>query len=149
MTVVSRPVLAGTGGNCQSPSGFTSGNASNLGSAVCTGRTPASWVTQTPWPTGTPTLNPSTTTVKDVFGGLDTTLLKTVLGGGNADAKALIAAAYLNVRDFRIPTTVLTLQQVQHMWTEFILTKGYSPSTGTAHWTAAELIDYLQRINTA
>ena len=147
MTVLSRPVLAQPG-NCQSPSGFVSGNASNPGMNMCYGKAPTYWVTQTPWPAGSPTLNPATTRVEDVFvGSTDITLLKTVLGGGNANPKALIVAAYLNIRNSPplIPPTVLGLLQVQHMWTEFAATYGYTPSTG-AHWSPAELVDYLQRI---
>ena len=146
MTVASRPVLAA--GNCQSPSGFVSGNASNQGTTVCTGRTPAYWAGQSTWPTGDPNLDPNVTKVQDVFrGSSDVSLLKAVLGGGSADVKAQIVAAYLNIRysSLLIPPTVLTLTQVQHMWTEFAANQGYTPSTG-AHWNAGELLDYLQRI---
>jgi len=149
MTVLSRPVLA-QAGNCQSPSGFVSGNASNPGMNMCYGKAPTYWVTQTPWPAGLPDLNPPSGHVKVyyVFGGTDHhTTLRAVLGGGNADPKALIAAAYLNIRNSPplIPPAVLGLPQVQHMWTEFAATYGYTPSTG-AHWSPAELVDYLQRI---
>jgi len=150
MTVLSRPVLA-QAGNCQSPSGFVSGNASNPGMNMCSGFTPAYWVTQgqTPngWPAGTPSLtHPDHVKVKKVFGGTDqTTKLLDVLNGTNAPAQ--IAAAYLNIRaGGLIPPTVLALAQVQHMWTEFAATGGYTPSAG-AHWDAAELVDYLQRLN--
>src|SRR5262249_768126 len=68
MTVARRPGLA-QGGNCQSPSGFVSGNASSAGNATCTGLTPAHWVTAT-WPGGSPALvknNPGGTRVKDIW----------------------------------------------------------------------------------
>jgi len=153
MTVLSRPVLA-QAGNCQSPSGFVSGNASNPGMNMCTGRTPSYWVTQgqyqNGWPAGSPDLtHPDHVKVKKVFGGNDYTKLLDVLNRGAADATAQIAAAYLNIRaGGLIPPTVLTLAQVQHMWTENAATLGggYTPSAG-AHWSAAELVDYLQRLN--
>ena len=146
MTVASRPVLAQTG-NCQSPSGFVSGNASHPGAVTCSGRTPTYWMNHTSWPSGSPTLDYATTKVKAVFGGSDNHTLLSVLGGGNSDPKALIVAAYLNVRSSPplIPATILTLVQVQHIWTEFLATGGYSPRTGV-HWSAAELVDYLQRV---
>jgi hypothetical protein len=91
-------------------------------------------------------LHPHTTTVNTVFGGGDnTTLLKTVLTGGDA-GKAEIVAAYLSILAGRIPPTILQLPEVQHMWTEYGATKGYSPRSG-AYWNAEELVDYLKRLN--
>jgi len=146
MTVASRPVLAQTAPNCQSPSGFVSANASNFGHNVCAGRMPSYWTgaPATSWP-----VNKSSAMIRDIFSGSpasgDNTKLTTVLTGSDP-VKAQIVAAELNVLDGRIPSTVLTTAGFSDMWNEFANNQRFSVGNG-AVWNPTELLDWLTRIN--
>ncbi len=146
MTLVSRPVLAQ---QCTTPSGFVSINASTAGRGVaCLGRTHGYWKTHTnpgEWPSPyLPTdsfdsvfahdLNHYPGTLLDVLG---------LQGGAPYDDVARnIVATLLNVKAGFVP--VLTVTVVKDMWSEYLTTQSFSPSSG-AHWNHDELMDYLSR----
>ena len=159
MTVLSRPVLAQTG-VCQAPSGFVSGNASNMAHApVCMGQGIAFWIDyqSNPWPPGyipvtvagtppqnatkfsdkfSPDLNPPGLTLLEV--------LKTTNSGAPYVAR-LCVATLLNVEAGWIPPTVLSVPGVQHIWNEYATFGVYHP-TLTAVWSEQEIIAYLQTL---
>ena len=159
MTLVSRPVLAQSRGQaCQTPSGFVSLNASNAGRAGnCTGRGPAGWSSNTAATPGTlqapsnwPAPYKPTTLFNDVFKTppfapyAGKTLLDVLNLPPTApfdDVARLIVAALLNAQAGFTP--VLSVQTVQHMWSEFSTTQAFSPSSG-ASWNHNELVDYLR-----
>ena len=151
MTVLSRPVLAQPG-NCQSPSGFVSGNASNPGMETCSGRTPLYWsgLTASQWPgTYTPTTLFTSVFAPALNGNATLTFLQvlnTTGGPGNFIAR-LCVAAVLNVAagPTFIPPTVLTKATIVHIWHEYATTLHYSP-VPLASWSDTEIIDYLTRI---
>jgi hypothetical protein len=150
MTLFSRPVLAQ---QCQSPSGFISGNASVAAGAgpICTGRTPgywkqtqhfASWTTPPYYPT---TVGANNATLFDTvftphYPGQ--TLLDVLeLGGGPPnDLARHVVAALLNAAAGLTP--VLTIAAVQGIWTEYI-TQGYFEPTAGVHWGDAQIVSYL------
>jgi hypothetical protein len=150
MTLVSRPVL-GDGrvgfGQCTTPSGFVSANASTAGRGVtCLGRSQGYWknVSASQWPApyqpttlfnavfNNPAYNPyNGKTLLDVLG----------LGGGPPNAVARdIVAALLNAQKGLTP--VLTVSAVKDIWSEYITVGYYTPSSG-AQWNADEIIAYL------
>jgi hypothetical protein len=158
MTVVSRPVLASTG-NCQSPSGFVSGNASNANLAWCRGQTPAYWVgNQGSWPSlyrPTTTLpnppGPAATLFKDVFTpdltGSPTFLavLQTQATSGEPYVASLCVAAALNVATpLAIPSSIYRLATIQDLWKEYASNGRVFHPTLTATWNEAEIIDWLR-----
>jgi hypothetical protein len=145
MTLVSRPVLAQ---QCTTPSGYVSLNASTAGRGVaCSGRTPGYWKNTTAWPSPykptttfdsvfahNATYYPDTTTLQDV-------LEPQVVGGGPPnDVARHLVAALLNVQSGWAP--VLTVTVVKDMWSEYLSTGSFSPSSG-AQWNHDELMDYL------
>jgi hypothetical protein len=147
MTLVSRPVLAQVAGQCTTPSGFVSANASTAGRGVtCTGRSHGFWknAPANQWPSP---YTPSTL-FNDVFKTPTyapyngKTLLDILnLGGGSPDNVARdIVAALLNAQAGLTP--VLSVSAVKDIWSEFITTGSFSPSAG-AHWNADEIIAYL------
>ena len=153
MTVLSRPVLA-TGGFCQSPSGFVSGNASNPGLAICQGRTPDYWATNPNWPSPyqvgttlfsgvfTPDLVPNGMTFQAVLEMDPTT-------SGPVRIARLCVAAALNVAggESVIPSSIYTLPTIKDLWTEFASSFPpgvFHPTTPTGPtWDEAEIIDWL------
>ena len=148
MTVVSRPVLASTG-NCQAPSGFVSGNASNANLAFCQGLPPDQWVQpQNTWPS---LYNRTTTLFKDVFApdliGSPTFLavLQSGATSGQAGIASLCVAAALNVATpLAIPSTIYTLATIQHLWHEYATGDHVFHPTPAAVWNEAEIIDWLR-----
>jgi len=160
MTVVSRPVLASLG-NCQAPSGFVSGNASNANLAFCQGLTPAQWVgNQTGWPslyhpTATTPIPPghAATLFSDVFtpdlsGG--PTFLAVLQSGATSGAlgvASLCVAAALNVAPqvpTRIPPSIYTLATIKDLWKEYATNGAQFRPTLTAVWNEAEIIEWLK-----
>jgi len=165
MTLVSRPVLGQ--GICQTPSGFTSANASNAGTtATCSGHTPAYWANPIhfgEWPTGyVPVHNPSGPQAtrfgppNGVFSNAPNsapfngqpTLLNALAFSGNStnDVARYVSAAVLNAASTGL-TPVLSVQQVKDIWAEYGLTGygsvGYYSPTAGARWFAQEIIAYL------
>jgi len=158
MTLVSRPVLAvAPAGQCTTPSGFVSANASTAGRGViCTGHTPAFWANSqnfSAWPAGynaqppgqvsrfnaffNPNINPGNPTFVAVLQGN--------AGTGNAakdQVAQYVVAALLNVGP-PVLTPVLSAAAVKDIWSEFATNGSFSPSAG-ASWSAAEIIAYLQ-----
>ncbi|HEV8259862.1 MAG TPA: hypothetical protein VGQ19_03785 [Burkholderiales bacterium] len=154
MTLVSRPVLAA---QCTTPSGYVSLNASTAGRGVtCAGRRPSYWSTSQSYGDWTPPYFPTTvggpgghqaTRFDDVFAPhySGKTLLQVVslqgLGMDPANPVAqLIVAALLNAAKGWTP--VLTVQAVKGIWSEYITTGAFSPSSG-ASWNASEIIEYV------
>ena len=150
MTLVSRPVLGGdrTGfGQCTTPSGFVSANASTAGRGVaCTGRTHGFWknLSASQWPAPyTPTMLFNAVFNNPAYNPYNGKTLLDVLklGGGPPNNVARdIVAALLNAQAGLTP--VLTVIAVKHIWSEFITTGFFSPQSG-AHWNADEIISYL------
>jgi len=147
MTLVSRPVLAG---QCTTPSGFVSLNASTAGRGVnCSGHTPSYWVSNTSsWPAGYKANEPHATRFNDIFSpplSGNPTLL-TVLGFPNTgsqtnDVARNVAATLLNLGPPSL-VPVLSIPALKDIWSEFGNTGSFSPSSG-AHWNASEIIAYL------
>jgi hypothetical protein len=154
MTLVSRPVLAQ---QCTTPSGYVSANASTAGRGVaCTGRTPGYWKQSQHFSSWTPPYYPTTVPGP---GGHNATLFdsvfhphypqKTLLDvlepqvvgeGPPNDVARYVVATLLNVAAGWVP--VLTVPVVKAMWSEYITTGSFSPSSG-AHWNHDELVDYV------
>ena len=152
MTLVSRPVLAQ---QCQTPSGFISGNASVAAGAgpICTGRTPGYWKQPHWFGSWPPPYYPTTV---NGSGGHKATLFDTVftphysgqtllevleLGGGPpTDLARHVVAALLNAAAGLTP--VLTVAVVQTIWSEYI-SKGYFEPTAGVHWGDAQIVSYL------
>src|SRR5438552_3927641 len=147
MTLVSRPVLAQRTPLCTTPSGFVSANASTAGRGVaCLGHGPAFWINlrasgDFPQPF-------ERTTLFDAVFAHDSlhypgkTLLDVLQlqGGAPDDVARLIVAALLNAAAGLTP--VLSTGAVKDIWSEYLTTGSFSPSSG-AHWNHDELIDYL------
>jgi hypothetical protein len=155
MTLVSRPVLAQS--TCTTPSGYVSANASTAGRGVaCLGRTPGYWKQSQHfddwrppyYPTNVPGPGGHKATLFDsVFAPhypkktlLDVLDPQVVGGGPPNDVARHIVAAMLNVAAGWAP--VLTVPVVKAMWSEYLNTGTFSPSSG-ASWNHGELMDYL------
>lgn len=149
LTVASRPVLAAAG-ECVSPSSHTSLNASGDNKTYpCSGRTPGFWKQSqkfAQWPAPyypvTTAGHPATRfdDVFGVFGGYPgATLLQVLETGGNdlgRDALARhIVAALLNAQKGWTPPTVLSVEMVKHIWSEFVRLGYYEPTAGV-RWYA-------------
>lgn len=150
MTLVSRPVLAQQ--QCQTPSGFVSGNASVAagGGPICSGLTPGYWKQSQHFSAWTPPYYPTTvgsnqaTLFDAVFAPhySGQTLLDVLgLGGGPPDDVARdVVAALLNAAAGLTP--VLSVAQVKGIWSEYI-TQGYYEPTAGVHWDEAQIVTYL------
>jgi hypothetical protein len=150
MTLVSRPVLAQ---QCTTPSGFVSANASTAGrGVVCTGRTADYWKNTSAWTSSWPSPSYQPTTLFDsVFAHNSTyypgrtlrdVLDPQVVGAGSPnDVARAIVAALLNAQAGYTPP--LSVTAVKGIWSEFITTGSFSPSSGV-HWNANDIIAYLQ-----
>ena len=154
MTLISRPVLAQ---QCTTPSGYVSANASTAGRGVaCTGRTPGYWKQPQHFNDWPPPYYPTAVAGQ---GGHKATLFdsvfaphypkKTLLevldpqvvgGGPPNDVARHLVAAMLNVAAGWAP--VLTVPVVKAMWSEYITTGTFSPSSG-AQWNHDALMDYV------
>ena len=150
MTLVSRPVLAvAPAGQCTTPSGFVSANASTAGRGViCTGHTPDFWkanATPAAWPQGFPptrtfdsifdhdaTHYPANTSLLDILNLAPTPSFD--------DLARYIVAALLNAAANLTP--VLSVNAVKDIWNEYLATGSFSPSSGV-HWNHDEIISYL------
>ena len=160
MTLVSRPVLGQ--GICQTPSGFVSANASNVGTtATCSGHTPAFWANSSnfgQWPSGFNPTNPQVTRFagnQGVFSNSpnsapfngNPTLVQALGFSGNStnDVARYVSAAVLNAAKGLTP--VLTVPQVKAIWAEYGATGygtvGYYSPTAGSRWSAQEIIAYL------
>jgi hypothetical protein len=158
MTVVSRPVLAQTGGFCQSPSGFVSGNASQPGGGTCAGYTPGYWKNYDPGGFGPPAIHPWPVPYAPIdaydatygYSGHDlvastfckyfacnataypttTTLLAvlTTTGGPPDDVGRHIVAALLNFAAGFVPATILPKATILDIWQQYITTGFYYPN---------------------
>jgi hypothetical protein len=147
---------------CQTPSGFLSANASNVGTtAMCSGHTPAFWANPTnfgQWPAGFNPTNPQVTRFgppQGVFSNApnsapfngNPTLVQALAFSGNStnDVARYVSAAVLNAAKGLTP--VLSVQQVKDIWAEYGLTgygsAGYYSPTAGARWFALEIIAYI------
>ena len=160
MTLVSRPVLSAVvPGQCTTPSGFVSLNASTAGRGVsCTGHNAAFWSNSlnfNQWPAGyfptkvTGAGGHNATTFQEVFspklilqGNGNPTLLEVlgVSGTPQLNVAQAVVVAVLNAAAGLTPT--LSVSAVKDIWSEFANTGFFSPSSG-AQWNAAEILDYL------
>src|SRR5438046_2665419 len=141
MTLTSRPVLAQ---QCQTPSGFLSGNASAAGGGVaCVGRAHGYWknlsASQWPGPFQPTTLFNSVFNHPVYASYAGKTLLDVLeLGGGPPNNVARdIVAALLNAHAGYTPS--LSVGAVKGIWSEFITPASFSPSSGV-HWSADDMI---------
>jgi hypothetical protein len=149
MTLISRPVLAQGTGLCTTPSGFVSANASTAGrGVVCTGHFPEYWIRlagpPSQWPPGFPPSRPfDSVFAHDSLHYPGKTLLEVLQlqGGAPDDVARLIVAALLNAAAELTP--VLSISAVKDIWSEYLSTGFFSPSSG-AQWNHDEIIDYLR-----
>jgi len=166
MTLASRPVLAG--GPVQTPSAFTSGNASTpIRGLTSSGQSPGYWKESQNFGAWRPPYYPGTvtspgqqkTTLSSVgeSGASQATLFDSVfaphyrgktlldvlqLGGGPPnDVAGHAVAVVLNIAAGWTP--VITVKIVQQIWSEYI-TKGYFEPTAGVHWDAAQIVEYLK-----
>jgi len=146
MTLVSRPVLAQ---QCQTPSGFVSGNASSAGSAVeCLGHSPQYWISVSApphhqWPAGLPPPREFDSVFahnSHCYPGKKLLDVLELQGGAPDDVARLIVAALLNAAAGLTP--VLSENAVKGIWGEYLATGSFSPSSG-AHWSHDDIIAYL------
>lgn len=146
MTLVSRPVLGLTVGQCQTPSAFCSANASTGGrGVVCVGYTHGYWKNQT---SGWPSPYLPSTPFDSVFAHNWTCypnkslmdVLKLTGGAPYNDLARDIVAALLNAAAGHTP--VLSANAVKEIWSEYLSTGSYSPSSGI-HWNHDQIIAYL------
>jgi hypothetical protein len=163
LTFTSRPVL-GFDYMCLTPSRMISGNHSGFhGPESCGGTSLSTYQTQaadtgkpadwygTPFTQVFGTTNPyeSTTTpkVQDKLGAvfLDSFAKKDATAtNSTAQFAAYLIAAYLNAdKNVGSVATVLTTDQVVHMWNDVIGTGSYCPQL-TMCWSATQVIAYLQ-----
>ena len=149
MTLISRPVLAQGTGLCQTPSGFVSGNASTAGRGVaCLGHSPQYWISVSApphheWPPG----HPPPKQFDSVFAhnshcypGQKLLDVLELQGGAPDDVARLIVAALLNAAGGLTP--VLSENAVKSIWSEYLATGSFSPSSG-AYWSHDDIITYL------
>jgi hypothetical protein len=142
-TLASRPVL---GAACMTPSAFVSGNLSTHGTPpACAGRSPGYWKNKTDWPIA----NRDTAKFKNVFTCaktspyFDVTML-TLLDPQDFDKYNLgmhLVAAYLNAMAGWSP--VLPVTKLQSMWNELQAVGYFTPVAGV-HWTAPDVVNYIQ-----
>lgn len=65
----------------------------------------------------------------------------------NVQLLAEFCVAYLNITQLIcIPTDVLSLQKLEHIWSEFAATGAYEPKAGTT-WNQAMLLTYLRTLH--
>ena len=164
-TLASRPVLAV---QCMSPSSAASGNLSHYGAApMCTGRTPAQWVAHAQATNSSNPNHPNNNgfpgdNVKfhDVFSSGtsanwgNNTRLYEVMTTANATNKpnpisAEFAATLLNIRDGRIPGSILTETNLIGMWNEWRTSGGFTPKAGATPWNADTIVWYLRTLQGA
>ena len=161
MTVASRPVLATTNppGICESPSGFVSATVSGQTGMMCAGLTPGYWKQdQHFWAWHTP-YYPTTVTGS---GGHHATKFKSVfmpdLPIANLTFLAVLApqtsgsgppynvarhlvAAVLNLAAGYVPATILSLDTIKNIWTQYTANDCYN--VGNTCWNEAQIIQYL------
>ena len=142
MTVASRPVLANT--NCQTPSGFVSGNVSGPAGATCLGHTPDYWRDNpTLWAPTNPSSLFSAAFTPDIPGHAGLTLLQVVqLSSGVNDVARYVVAALVNNANGSVPATTLPLTTIKDMWTGFTNSGCYSINASVC-WSGPEIISYL------
>lgn len=162
MTLASRPVLAQTlPGQCQTPSGFLSGNVSQQGKAeICAGRTPGFWKQSQHFSAWPAPYFPTTTNGVDGhqatlfhsqttgFGGSQfsgKTMLQVLdTGGGSSTALGRhICAALLNARSGMVPPTILSETTCRKIWNDFT-NQGYYEPTAGVKWYADDIVAYLK-----
>ena len=156
MTLVSRPVLAQ---QCQSPSGFVSGNASIVNFQICTGSTPEFWKQEQSFGSWVAPYSPvnvgavgglssrRATLFDTVFGGHsfpNQTLLDVLKNGGGPpyDVARYCVATLLNCMAGRIPTTVLTIPALKGLWNDYIKIGFFEPTSGV-RWDHSQIVRYL------
>jgi len=146
MTLVSRPVLAQ---QCTTPSGFVSANASTAGrGVVCMGHSPQYWISVSApphhqWPPGLPPPRQFDSVFahnSHCYPGQKLLDVLKLQGGAPDDVARLIVAALLNAAAGLTP--VLSESAVKSIWSEYLGTGSFSPSSG-AYWSHDDIIAYL------
>lgn len=161
LTLVSRSALGGGtggGGVCTSPSGFVSMPTSQHGTPkTCLGRTPGYWKQSQHFGDWKPPFYPTTTSkhkatlFKDWFTPTPYPSTLTFLqaldlqGGPPDDVTRHIVATVLNIARGWVP--VLTIQQVQGIWKDYMNTgggtAGYFEPTAGVKWYHDDIVNYL------
>jgi hypothetical protein len=149
-TLASRPVLAA---NCVTPSAAASGNMSHHGPApICTGQTAAAWASvdanrlpggnskfMDVFPNGTNATWKNSDRLADVLDATDNDNDPTK---PNPISKEF-AAALLNIRSGRIPSTILDELRLVGMWNDWVAGGTFNPQAGVK-WEASQIVLYLQ-----
>src|SRR5207237_3627393 len=139
---------------CQTPSGFVSGNASTAGRVVeCLGHSPQYWISfgatsvgaplHHQWPAGFPPQRLFDSVFahnSHCYPGQKLLDVLELQGGAPDDVARLIVAALLNAAEGLTP--VLSENAVKSIWSEYLATGSFSPSSG-AHWAHDDIIAYL------
>jgi len=112
MTLVSRPVLAQ---QCQSPSGFVSGNASIVNFQICTGSTPEFWKQEQSFGSWVAPYSP----------------VNVGAVGGLSSRRATL-----------FDTTVLTIPALKGLWNDYIKIGFFEPTSGV-RWDHSQIVRYL------
>jgi hypothetical protein len=151
MTVISRPVLAA---QCVPPSAYVSLGASAPGMyAACAGNGPQFWSNpNTVWPSPyrrethfNRIFAPPAVSSPSPHGPTLLAVLENSSGTYN-DVARYVVAALLNSAGSPplVPTSILGLPTIKHIWTESVGGVGsFTPSRG-ASWSPAEIVDYLK-----
>lgn len=160
-TLASRPVLAV---QCNSPSAAASGNLSHHGMAPnCTGQTRAQWIASLtvsdprnvtfhppPPPSRSGVFTDGGPGSRADWGNRTLRQVMQAADNGNATSRpnpisAEFAATLLNIRDGRIPDSILTEVALIHMWNEWMDSGAFTPKLG-ASWNAAQIVNYLRSL---
>jgi len=158
LTLASRPVLAVT---CNSPSAAASGNLSTHGTPLtCTGKSPSFWGDMgnrnsrnvrfdTVFASGT-RANWGNKTLKQVMLADDNNNGLNPTSPNPADQPNPIskefAATLLNIRDKRIPDTVLNETKLIGMWNEWLDSGIFQPGANSGSWDAGKIVIYLRSL---
>jgi hypothetical protein len=162
-TLASRPVLAG---DCNTPSAAASGNLSTHGTPPqCSGLSPSAWVDAKAGEdvtfhvantnnnkdgSGVFVSNSTVPACTVDWGGKTLFQVMDASGTGNSGKtpnpiSAEFAAALLNIRAQKIPSTVLDESRLIMMWYDWSTTGVFEPRAGGS-WEARHIVDYLRSL---
>lgn len=152
LTFVSRPVVAG--GTCQSASAsISAGSPGRRGVVVtqCAGLGPVAWTTTSDTAKADSFSTIGSYSMKSGTFTLSSPSIAQVLAStGTAPGDVLarsMAAAYLNLKSGRVPSTIVTQNLLVTMWSA--VTTGslyYTPIAGNStHWYAADICTWLAK----
>jgi len=140
LTVSSRSVMASSTDRCTPASSFASINTSRPDETFsCIGRTPGYWKQPqyfSQWPNGYQPEGPNATKFNDIFGSNGGYPGKTLLevlnfkGGGTIAVARHVVAAVLNAASNKTPSTILSVQMVKDLWSDYVAQGYYEPTAG-------------------